>query len=287
MSREWRPDVIVCDETDFGAMVAAERLHLPYASVVVIAAGSFVRPEVVAEPLNALRAAHGLDPDPELEMLSRHLVLSPVPPSFRDPAYPLPPTGHVLRPTDPELGLHDRPPRWLDEPRTAPLVYVTLGTVFNTESGDLFDRVLTGLHGLPVEVVVTVGRELDPALLGPQPASVHVETYVPQSLLLARCELLLCHGGSGSVLGSLTHGVPVIVMPMGADQPANAARCETLGVGRALDATAATPSDVRDAVVAVLSSASYRSAAERVRAEVAALPGPEHAIDLLESLISP
>ena len=36
---DWRPDVVVCDETDFGAMVAAEKAGLPYASVVTIAAG--------------------------------------------------------------------------------------------------------------------------------------------------------------------------------------------------------------------------------------------------------
>ncbi|MCW2938937.1 MAG: family glycosyl transferase, partial [Actinomycetia bacterium] len=63
---EWRPDLVVCDEVDFGAMIAAERLGLPYASVLVIAAGSFVRTALIAEPLNELRAEHGLPPDPEL-----------------------------------------------------------------------------------------------------------------------------------------------------------------------------------------------------------------------------
>src|SRR5690606_34662519 len=95
---EWRPDLLVCDETDFGAMVAAERLGLPYASVLVIAAGSFVRKEVVGEALAELRAAHGLPPDPELTMLSRYQVLSPFPPSYRDPAFPLPATAYSIRP---------------------------------------------------------------------------------------------------------------------------------------------------------------------------------------------
>ncbi len=68
---EWKPDLVVSEETDFSGMVAAERLGLPYSSVLVLAAGSFVRPAVVAEPLNALRAEHGLKPDPELARLSR------------------------------------------------------------------------------------------------------------------------------------------------------------------------------------------------------------------------
>jgi hypothetical protein len=104
MGGEWQPDVIVCDEVDFGAMIAAERLGIPYASVTVIAAGSFVRKELVAAPLHELRGEHGLPPDPELKMLSRHLVLSPVPPSFRDPASPLPDTGHSIRPCSRPLG---------------------------------------------------------------------------------------------------------------------------------------------------------------------------------------
>jgi len=59
----------------------------------VTASGSFVRPDVVAEPLDALRAENGLLPDPELAMPPRHLVVSPFPPIFRNPAYPLPPKG--------------------------------------------------------------------------------------------------------------------------------------------------------------------------------------------------
>lgn len=94
---EWQPDLIVCDEIDFGSVVIAERLGLPFATVLVIAAGSFVRHALVSEPLNRLRAEHGLPPDPGLTMLNRYLVLSPFPPSFRDPAFPLPATAHTIR----------------------------------------------------------------------------------------------------------------------------------------------------------------------------------------------
>jgi hypothetical protein len=91
------PDVVVRDEVDFGRAVADERLGLPRATVLVIGAGSSVRPAVVAEPLQALRAEHGLPADPDLDMLWRHLVLSPFPPSLRDPAFPLPPTARSFR----------------------------------------------------------------------------------------------------------------------------------------------------------------------------------------------
>src|SRR4051812_8304756 len=64
-----RPDVLVCDEMDFGALIAAEALGIPAATVVCIGSGSFVWPEIVGEPLNAIRAEHGLAPDPTLAKL--------------------------------------------------------------------------------------------------------------------------------------------------------------------------------------------------------------------------
>lgn len=279
----WQPDVLVCDETDFGGMVAAERLGLPHATVLVMAAGSFVRADVIGEALNELRAKHGLPPDHELAMLRRYLVLSPFPPSFRDPAYPLPATAHSFRPLRPAPA-GDRAPAWSSMRPGVPTVYFTLGTVFNMESGDLFTRVLAGLRDLPVNVVVTIGNDLDPTELGPQPANVAIERYIAQESILPHCSLVVSHGGSGSVIGTLAHGRPAVLIPMGADQPLNAARCVQLGVARMLDPIAATPDTVRAAASAVLADPSYRQAAERIRDEFAALPGPTHAVELLERL---
>ena len=283
---EWQPNLLVCDEIDFGAVVVAERLGLPYATVLVIAAGSFVRHELVAEPLNRLRAEHGLPPDPDLAMLSRYLVLSPFPPSYRDPAFPLPATAHTIRPLTLDPARNDTAPPWVARLNGAPTVYFTLGTVFNIESGDLFARVLAGLRDLPINVIATLGREIDPEEFGLQPANIHIERYIAQSLILPHCSLVVSHGGSGSVIGALAHGLPMVVIPMGADQPLNAARCAELGVARILDAVEATPETVRAAIATVLADPTYRRAAERMRDEIAALPGPAHALMLLERLVA-
>lgn len=282
---EWRPDLLVCDETDFGAMVAAERLGLPYASVLVIAAGSFVRKEVVGEALAELRAAHGLPPDPELTMLSRYQVLSPFPPSYRDPAFPLPATAYSIRPLTPTPApAQPALPRPLALP-DAPTIYFTLGTVFNVESGDLFERVLAGLATLPINAIVTVGRELDPAIFEPQPPNIQILRYIPLETTLPHCAAVISHGGSGSVIGALAHGLPMVLLPMGADQPQNAGRCAELGVAQVLDVVVATPDDVREALMRVLDDPSYRQRAERLRDEISSLPPPEQAVPLLERLV--
>jgi UDP:flavonoid glycosyltransferase YjiC (YdhE family) len=281
----WRPDVIVCDEVDLGCVVAADRLGVPYARVLVIASGSFLRPEIFADRLDTLRADNGLAPDPSLDMLDRHLVVSPFPPSFRDPAFPLPPTAHSIRPAALEVGPGEMP-AWLDELEGTRTAYFTLGTEFNLESGDLFSRVVAGLRQLPINVVVTVGSGIDPAELGPQPANVRVERFIPQSVLLPHCDLVVSHGGSGSVIGALACGLPSLLLPMGADQLHNAARCEQLGVGRALDVMRTTPDDVRDAAASLLVDAVARACAERMRDEARALPSAGSVVARLELLAS-
>ena len=86
------------------------------------------------------------------------------------------------------------------------------------------------------------------------------------------------------MLGALAHGLPQVLIPMGADQPLNAARSKTLGLARVLDPVEATPEQVREAVAAVLAEPGYRTAAERLYAEFAALPGAAAAVQLLARL---
>jgi len=280
----WRPDLLVCEEFDFGAMVVAERLALPHATLQVNASGNFIRAAFVSGPLDEVRAEYGLPGDPSLAMLSRHLVLAPFPPSFRDPDLPLPATAHNVRLLTLDAARSEAAPRWLTRRGDVPTVYFTLGTVYNMESGDLFQRVLTGLRDLPIDLIVTVGRDLDPDELGAQPANVRVERFLPQAALLPHCDVLVSHAGSGSVLGALANGLPMVLLPLGADQPLNAARCQALGVAEVLEAATVTPQGAREAVSRVLGDPACRRAAERVRDEIGALRGPEYAVNLLERL---
>ena len=280
----WRPDLIVCDEVDFGSMIAAEKCGLPHATVLVTATGAFVRPEIVVEALDVVRAEHGLRPDPNLAMPGRHLVISPFPPSFRDPAYPLPPSARSIRPASVSPSA-DRPERGGPTGHERPTVYLTLGTVFNAECGDLFERAIQGLGALPVNVVVTVGRDRDPVRFGPQPSNVRIDRYIPLPELLPSCNVVVCHGGSGSVIGALAHGLPLLVLPMGADQALNAARCEQLDVGLTLDAATATAGSIGEAAAELLSDATYRNAAGSLSEEIARLPDATSTVSLLEQLV--
>lgn len=273
VARGWQPDVVIRDEVDFGAAVAAERLAIPCASVLVLASGGFLRKEIVAEPLHALRREHGLPDDPNLTMLDGGLVLSPIPPSFRSPDVPLPAHACSFRPGA------------ATEPQPAgkrPTVYFTLGTVFN--SLELYARVLDGLRRLPVDIVATVGEHIDPAAFGPRAEHIRIERFIPQEEVLPHCDLVISHGGSGSVMGALAHGLPAVLMPLGADQPYNTRRCVALGVAIGLEPVTVTPEEIEATVTRMLADDRYRRAAERLRDDINALPGPEETVPLLETL---
>lgn len=275
--RAWQPDVVVRDEADLGSAVAAEVLGIPSATVLVLAAGTLVRPDLVAPHLARLRADHGLSSDPGLAMLRGDLVLSPFPPSFRDPDSPV---------ALPAATLHFRPGA-RTEAGTASArrrVYVTLGTVFNSTSGDLFERLLAGLARLDADVVITIGHDLDPADFGPQPAHLRIVRFVPQAEILRDTDLVVSHGGSGSLMATLAHGLPSVLLPLGADQPHNAGRAEQLGLALTLDAATASPSAIGETVQAALYDEPMRQRTRAMAEEFNALPGVDAALPLLADL---
>jgi UDP:flavonoid glycosyltransferase YjiC (YdhE family) len=280
----WRPDLIVRDEMDFGAAVAADAAGLPHAAVVVISAGGFSREDLLGQPLTALRSEFGLVPVATVEALHRYLLLVPVPPSFRDPRDPLPPTARHVRPAILE-DLTAIPASQSPAPGGGtPHIYFTLGTVFPQESGDLFQRVLAGLVNLEAQVTVTTGEAITAAELGDQPSSVRVAQFLPLSELLVENDVVVSHGGSGTVVSALALGRPQVVLPMGADQLNTADRCQELGAGVALDPFICTPNDVTEAVNTVLRDPRFRHNAERLAAESQALPDAGSGASLLEQV---
>src|SRR5205823_5041907 len=124
----------------------------------------------------------------------------------------------------------------------------------------------------------------DPDAFGPQPPHVRIERYIPQQLLLPHCDLMLSHGGFNTVLGALGAGVPLVIVPISADQPMNARSCSALGVAKVVGPEDRTPATIRAAVREVLADAGYRQQARRVVDAMRNLPGPERGVTLLEQL---
>jgi UDP:flavonoid glycosyltransferase YjiC (YdhE family) len=282
---DWRPDVIVSDPTEFGSWVAAERagiprvfnlwgLFLPEAFLIALAGPS----------LAELRAFLDLPPDPKLETLVRATKLIFGPRGYQAPGLEIPESVHFFRPDVFDQTGDERLPNWVSELPERPTVYVTLGTLFNTSS-DLLETILEGLAGEDLNAVVTIGRDRDPSRLAGLASNIHVERYIPQSLLLPHCDAVISHAGYGTVMGSLAHGLPSVLIPISADQPMHAHRCEEIGTSLSLDRNDLTPEAVRNATWTVLQESSFRIKAQALAKEIAAMPGPDASVELIERIV--
>ena len=282
LARDWPPDLVIHEDSEQGSWIAAERLGIPHLAFQATAwrrAGL----RLSSEPLNALRASLGLAADPQLGRWHRHGYLGTRPPSLHNPDDPPPATTVPVRPV--ALDEAQGPvPSWVDErPVGRPRVTLTLGTMLPGRTAVL-GSILDGLATLDAEVVATVGPELDPGELGDRGPRVRVERWVPMSRLLATSDALVFHAGSGTMLAALAAGVPLVLLPVAADQPENADRCAAAGVGIALPPEARGPDDVARATRTVIDDPAYRTAARRVAAEIAAMSAPVSMLPRLEAL---
>jgi UDP:flavonoid glycosyltransferase YjiC (YdhE family) len=272
-ARDWRPDLVLREASEPAGAIAAEAVGVRHARVNVhnpVIEQLFVTLGV--EPVDALRIAAGLPADK-----GAALRAEPVFTAF---------------PQALDSALHDSPPFRVrgDAPKDPscddglPLVYMTLGTIAGRlpKSQAAFRALVAAVDGLPVRALLTLGPVMPLAELGPVPANVTVETYVPQTDVLARAAAVLCHGGAGTVLGSLAAGVPLVVTPLFADQPANARSVAASGAGIAV--VDGTSEDIRAALQQVLADPAYRQRACDIAAEIAALPDMDAAADALLGL---
>jgi len=282
---DWQPDLMVRDRGEFAAWVVGEAAGVPVATV------TFGRlPELdddraaASDAFEVLRASQGLGPDPELATMLTGPVLVPAPRSYARSEGPVPANVSFVKPLIHDARSDERLPEWVADLGDRPVVLVTLGNIFNHEPS--FRTLLDAVADEPYDVIMTVGRALDPAIFGPQPEHVHVEQYVPQSLLLPHVDAVVCHGGFNTVIATLQQGRPLVVAPMSADQPMHAASVHALGVGRVVSGAPLNATEIRDATRAVLDDPVYRDAAGRVAAEIDALPGVDGAVDILERAAS-
>jgi hypothetical protein len=180
---EWKPDVVVRETSELGACIAAERLRIPSAVVEVVATGlGDERRSLLAAGLATALDDNGLPPDPGLSILERQAVLSPFPPSYRGTPVRITESPWLsIRPTpfdesdneQDQKGIQNLPPR--------PTVYLTLRTSTFNRRPEIFRAFIDGLADQPLNLIIAVGHNNDPAAFHPILPNVRVERYIPQS----------------------------------------------------------------------------------------------------------
>jgi MGT family glycosyltransferase len=165
-----------------------------------------------------------------------------------------------------------------------PLALVSFSTMYQGQE-PVLRRVIEALGGLDVRALVTLGPVLSPADF-PAPANVVVSAHAPHSQVFPHASAVITHCGHASTLRPLMAGVPLICLPLGRDQPDNAARVTERGAGLRVSPEAPTEA-IADAVRAVLSEPGYRAAATalgaRIAADVAARSAERELIDFAKA----
>ena len=286
-------DVLVADCMLPAALVAGEKIKVPTAALVHtlyqwwaeggLRDGAIGDPfgAAMLPPVNRMRAELGLQPlraDIRLmgQLMDRAtLALAATLEQFDRPLAAPHPNLRYVGPV-----LDEESPEW--EPPGRPLVLVSFSSTYMRQE-EALRRALEALGNLDVHGVCTLGNALGREALH-APANVAIHDWLPHSAILPHTAAVVTHAGHSTIMAALAEGVPLVCMPMGRDQHANAERVATLGLGRDISKDA-TSAEIREALHEVLSNESYRIEARRMAAVITDLGRGERAVMELEALL--
>jgi UDP:flavonoid glycosyltransferase YjiC (YdhE family) len=270
-----RPDFVLREPCEYASAVAAVRAAIPFGTVAISQAQ--LEHDVLSMVSPIVDRFHA--------GTSNAIAASPLLSSFPESLDPSPWTTTV------RYGIEDEPPTPLPDwwhGANGPLVYVTFGSVVGHMpiAGRVFRCALDAVEHLDARVLLTMGRSGAVDGLGAVPSNVHVERWVPQSSVLAACDLVVCHGGSGTTFGALRAGVPLVVCPLYADNSRNGSAVERIGAGIVAPDDGATNVSglatwaliIRRSIEHVLATPSFALAAGAVGREMSGYPTADVAL---------
>jgi UDP-glucoronosyl and UDP-glucosyl transferase len=269
----WHPDLVVREPCEYASAIAATETGIRQAQIGISQAAIdwnvLEMVSAIIEPF-CRGTARAITQAPYLTAVPASLAASPWPDTRRFAA-------------PPPRGVKRVPDWWPGDHR--PLVYLTFESVIGhlPEATAVFQTALDAVAELPARVLLTVGRATDIAALGEIPVNTHVEHWVAQDDILPHAAVVACHGGTGTTLGALAAGVPLVICPLFADQSANGRMIENAHAGRIVAGRSLAPGSLhslgpgdakplRDAIEQVLTEPDYRHGAQRIAAELAATP---------------
>ena len=168
----------------------------------------------------------------------------------------------------------------LEELGDQPVIYISLGTVFNAKT-DFYRLCFDAFTSSAYRVVLATGDKTNRQLLGEFPTNFIVRSTVPQLEILRRAALFITHGGMNSVNEGLAFDVPLLLIPQGADQFLIAWRIQQVGAGVSLR----NPSSgqLRDTAEKLLATPAYREQSVKLGAALRTAGGPSVAADAIEA----
>ncbi|MBD1885007.1 glycosyltransferase [Microcoleus vaginatus] len=224
---------------------------------------------------------HRLNHDENFSQLAQ---ICQQPAEFEFPRQHLPPHFHFTGPYASSAS-REPVPFPLEKLTGQPLIYASMGTLQN-RLFEVFRDIAQACVGLDAQLVISLGGAASPESLPDLPGNPLVVSYAPQLKLLQKATLTITHAGLNTTLESLSHGVPMVAIPVANDQPGVAARIVWTGVGEAIPIAHLNVSSLRSAIAKVLREDSYKKNALRLQVAIGRAGGVSRAIDIVEQAVS-
>jgi len=163
-----------------------------------------------------------------------------------------------------------------------PMVYASMGTILNGRA-DVFRTMVGALaKHKDLQLVLSVGENVDPAQIGPVPSNAIIVKKAPQLELLKKASVCITHAGLNTVLESLAQGVPQVAIPVTYDQPGVAARIANKRTGVVTSLDKLSVDHLSALLDIVLSDPIYRENARKLQQAITEANGLSVAADLVE-----
>jgi zeaxanthin glucosyltransferase len=163
-----------------------------------------------------------------------------------------------------------------------PLIYASMGTILNGRV-DVFRTIVAALSKhKDLQLVLSVGDQIDPQQIGPVPNNAIIVQRAPQLELLKQTSVCITHSGLNTVLESLAQGVPQVAIPVTFDQPGVAARIVDKQTGVVTSLDKLTADHLATLLKEVLSDSTYRDNSRKLQTTIAKANGLSLAVDLIE-----
>jgi len=157
-----------------------------------------------------------------------------------------------------------------------------MGTILNGRA-NVFRTIVAALaKHKDLQLVLSMGDQVDPELIGPVPSNAIIVKRAPQLELLKQTSVCITHAGLNTVLEALAQGVPQVAIPVGADQPGVAARIADKKTGVVTSLDKLTAEHLSTLLNEVLNNSTYRGNARKLQKAIAEANGLSVAADLIE-----
>jgi len=157
-----------------------------------------------------------------------------------------------------------------------------MGTLVNGLAGVYSILLKAAANFSDLQVVLSVGKNVDPDDLGPVPPNTIVVRSAPQIELLKRSVLCITHAGLNTTLEALAQGVPMVAIPIGYEQPGIAARIAYHGVGEFLEVGDLTEQRLSRLIQQITTDLKYHDRARWFQRNLADARGLDVACEIVE-----